>query len=386
MKPLLTWGSIFLLPHWLLAEVLTPAGSGPFPVESTNVEIAAEFSALHPSEIDLLLIGSWEEKKGPRFWNQILKHPDDAWVVELNVPDDENLYQSAAGETLPLVIYIAYPTVLDNDREGYSFPRPGIGADFQHMLRPGDKPLFSDSKKQFPLVIASHGVNAHSLFDVMHAQFLASHGYMVAVISHGDGRLPVSGQDRGLAFLRPLQASRVLDAILGDPVFGPRVDPGKIGIRGHSFGGFTVYAAMGARLDSEPLSVVDERIKVGVAASPWTGGTYPNGEYYPFGAEFEELRRIHQPILTFYGTLDQVTEARFILPAVQNLPGTTYLIELVNQPHAYAHGGWGDVQQWELLFMNAYLKEDPQALEILQTASSFAGGVEDRRHFTVPSP
>jgi predicted dienelactone hydrolase len=52
---------------------------------------------------------------------------------------------------------------------------------------------------------------------------------------------------------RPKDLSVVLDKLLADPVFGPRIDRKRIGAAGFSLGGYTVIALAGARLDLERL-------------------------------------------------------------------------------------------------------------------------------------
>ncbi|MEQ9824052.1 MAG: hypothetical protein ABQ298_06680 [Puniceicoccaceae bacterium] len=382
MKTVFLWTlSPFLILCTLSAVTLEPRERGPFPVEATNLEIAASHASLEPEQMDRYLIGAWDESSGAVFWDQILQHPDDAWIVEVTVPEDASLYESLAGESLSVVVYLMYPTVQENPRESYAFPHARLGATFEHMQREGQSPLISEQQAQYPLVILCHGIFAHSVYDVRHAEFLASQGYIVASISFGDGRISAENSMRVRSFLRPLEARSVLQAILDDPEFGPRVNPDQIGISGHSFGGFTVYTMMGARNDGEGKTVHDDRIAAGVAASPWTGGIQGDGEYLPFGPEHVEMRHIQKPVLTLFGSLDPVTQPKYIVGASRNVQGPAHLIELSGEEHNYSPGGWADMQQWELLFFDAYLKGDPQALQTLEQAESIRGGSDDRQHF-----
>jgi dienelactone hydrolase len=365
----------------LQAGIISPCKSGPFPVETTNLEVADAFATLEPEQMDRYLIGAWDEKDGSIFWDSILKNPEDAWIVEVEVPEDEALYETLAGETLPVVVYVMYPTEEDNPREGYTFPHPRLGASFEHMTRKEETPLLSKEQLQYPLVILCHGIYAHSLYDVKHAEFLASQGYIVASISFGDGRIPPSSMKRGRSFIRPLEASAVLEAVLNDPVIGPRVNLHQIGISGHSFGGFTVYTSMGARKDGEAGTVHDDRFAAGVAASPWTGGYQGEVEYFPFTSDHSEMRYIDKPMLTIYGSADEITQPKYVLGASKQVQGPAYLVELRGEGHIYSPEGWADVQQWELMFFDAYLKGDKVALETLKSAESVEGGCEDFQHF-----
>ena len=365
----------------LQAETLKPREGARYPVEVTNLEIADEFVNLEPEQMDRYLIGAWDETEGGIFWDQILKSQDDAWVVDVEVPEDASLYETLAGETLPIVVYVMYPTEEGNTREGYTFPHPRLGATFKHMLREGEAPLISQDQSQFPLVVLCHGIYAHSIYDTQHAEFLASQGYIVAVISFGDGRIPPASMKRGRSFVRPLEAQAALEAVLADPVLGPRVNTEQIGISGHSFGGFTVYTSLGARKDGEPNTVHDSRFAAGVAASPWTGGYQGEVEYFPFTSDQSEMRYIDKPVLTVYGNADDITKPKYILGASKELQGPAYLVEMEVEGHIYSPGGWADLQQWELLFFDAYLKGDTDALEKLQKAESFEGGAIDHQRF-----
>ena len=53
---------------------------------------------------------------------------------------------------------------------------------------------------------------------------------------------------------RPRQLSAVLDRLLGDAEFGPRIDPARIGAVGHSAGGYSVLALIGGRADMAVLA------------------------------------------------------------------------------------------------------------------------------------
>ncbi len=73
--------------------------------------------------------------------------------------------------------------------------------------------------------------------------------------------------------------------------------------------------------------------------------------------------------------------ASFILPAIKKLSGTTYVVELVDQPHIFEQGSWEDRDNWELLFFSAYLKNDLESLAMLKTTRSMKGGNEDIQLF-----
>ena len=117
----------------------------------------------------------------------------------------------------------------------------------------GGKPV--DTVKA--LILLSHGIGGSELGHSVLAQALARNGYLVAALRHpGDnwqdqsliGKSPERYFDE-----RPRQASRVIDAILANPLWKDRIATDSLGPRvgalGHSAGGYTVLALAGARPD-----------------------------------------------------------------------------------------------------------------------------------------
>ncbi len=103
------------------------------------------------------------------------------------------------------------------------------------------------------LIVLSHGIGGTELGHGSLAEGLAQQGYLVAALRHpGD-----NWQDRTLLQTsavryfteRPQHISRVIDALLRDPAWGPRIASDaqgpRIGALGHSAGGYTVLALAG---------------------------------------------------------------------------------------------------------------------------------------------
>lgn len=102
------------------------------------------------------------------------------------------------------------------------------------------------------LILISHGTGGTELNHHNLGTRLARDGYLVAAVRHaGD-----NWQDRSLVTSgryfseRPLQISRVLDALLASPEWGPRIPTEHIGAVGHSAGGYSVLALAGAQADA----------------------------------------------------------------------------------------------------------------------------------------
>lgn len=78
------------------------------------------------------------------------------------------------------------------------------------------------------------------------AMALASQGYVVAAPTHPRGQDgDISGP--GVWVGRPRQVSRVIDTVLEDTQLGPHVERLRIGVVGHSNGGYTALAVAGAK-------------------------------------------------------------------------------------------------------------------------------------------
>lgn len=103
------------------------------------------------------------------------------------------------------------------------------------------------------LILISHGTSGTELNHHNLGTRLARDGYLVAAVRHpGD-----NWQDRSLVTSgryfseRPLQLSRVLDALLASPEWGKRIPTERIGAVGHSAGGYSVLALAGAQADRQ---------------------------------------------------------------------------------------------------------------------------------------
>ena len=85
------------------------------------------------------------------------------------------------------------------------------------------------------------------------AEFLASHGYIVAALNH----YRANTYDSTIAYLanklwqRPRDVALSISFLLNDPVWGKSIDADRIGVAGHSQGGFTALWVGGARVNPE---------------------------------------------------------------------------------------------------------------------------------------
>ena len=106
---------------------------------------------------------------------------------------------------------------------------------------------------RYPLVMLSHGRGSNPLQYAWFAETLAAQGYIVAGLYH----YRANTYDQTIAYLsnkiwqRPRDISLAIDFLLKDPVWGKAIDAEKIGVAGHSQGGFTSLWIGGAKVNAD---------------------------------------------------------------------------------------------------------------------------------------
>ncbi len=126
-------------------------------------------------------------------------------------------------------------------------------------------PANSNSREKIPVVVISHGfADSRSSFTEL-AKFLASHGFAVALPEHigsnfAQQEATLAGRGRELFRLnefidRPLDVTFLLNYLegLNQSNFQGRLNLKKVGIIGHSFGGYTALMVGGATVDFEQI-------------------------------------------------------------------------------------------------------------------------------------
>ena len=124
---------------------------------------------------------------------------------------------------------------------------------------------------QTPVVIFSHGLISKPETFVQAAKHLASHGYVVALPEHIGSNSQyfqdmLDGYHRNMYSInefidRPLDVSHVLDELEKRNIsaFEGRLNLQRVGMFGHSFGGYTALALAGATIDFDKLETVCQR-------------------------------------------------------------------------------------------------------------------------------
>jgi hypothetical protein len=363
---------------WLAGVELDPVGPGPYVVATTNLEVRPQVDA--KAMFDFL--NGKASNDGTKYLTDILVHPDAVPTLQVNVPNDRKGYGAQAGTRLPLVLLVVYPTTADNPRTDYAYPYTETGdARFTRMQQPGDKPIFADATVKYPLVIYSGGYNTHGLWHLAHLKALASHGYIVVDMFHGDGR----GTDFGANLaLRSLELRLTLDFILQHPDFGPAIDAARIGAEGASGGGHTVMAALGGVDPAGRLPHgADPRIKAGFGLVPFLGGSMGIWPFkldaWFFGEDHAGLRGVQKPFFAVYGGKDKNVPPEGVEAAVRALAGPATAVMLDHEPHLLSDPANVDLRTWETLFFDAWLKDDATARKKLETGTSVRGGVPDHK-------
>jgi len=110
---------------------------------------------------------------------------------------------------------------------------------------------FAPHLERLPLVLLSHGTGGSALQMAWLGTALARAGYIAVAVDHpgnnANGKLTPEGF--ALWWERATDLSNVLDAMLKDEEFGPRIDATRVAAAGYSLGGYTVLELAGAQTD-----------------------------------------------------------------------------------------------------------------------------------------
>ncbi len=241
------------------------------------------------------------------------------------------------------------------------------------------KPVGAAPPDGFPVILFSHGFTGCRTQSVFLTHHLAEAGYFVLAPDHhdaacGEGFATSNPMER-IASTVPEQPFRqpeawsaatyhdraddmeaVLDAVLKEKSFeGVPTDAARVGLAGHSLGGYTVLALAGAW-----PSWKDKRIKAVLALSPYCAPLIAQGD----------LAHLGVPVMYQGGTLDVA-----VTPFVSR-PGGAY--DLTSAPKYFVefkgagHFAWTNInrqhyamiEEYSTAFFDRYLKgtTDPDPL------------------------
>lgn len=376
-------------------------GLGPYAVACSNVEqdfarVAAGVSARDYWE-------GFPAGNSPRYVTDLLVDPGHAFVVQLPVPNDSNLFGSYAGSTYPYANLICYPTDPGNLRADYVLPTGNV---VPHMQRGAEPPIFPAASGRFPVLLFSHGLAGSPISGdyVDFLKFLASFGYVIVAPFHGDPRfadIDLEGfEDTFYALLhikdfvamqavRPLSLSAALDAVLNHPDFRDHVDAANVGAFGASIGGESILLMGGAMLtttfgQSSSRVTLDPRVKAAVGYVPYFGiDVYP-----AFGRDLKGLDGVTLPYLAISGTADTTAPISVTERGIKRLTNTRQLVALTDLVHGFDTRYAGEVFTWTLTFLAGQLSSDPIARATSARMTSVIGGMDDveRIDYMAPTP
>jgi len=245
-----------------------------------------------------------------------------------------------------------------------------------------------------PLVVFSHGYGGCGLQSLFFTEALARRGYVVAAPNHADAHCGIDGPRAGGGFERPEASFRdpeqwndaryaargqdmraALDAIFADPALGAVVDPARIGVAGHSLGGYTAMGLVGGW-----SSWREPRFRAALLLSPYAA---------PFIVH-ERLPDLAVPVMYQGGTRDLG-----ITPGIgkgggayERTPAPKYYVEF----SGVGHFGWTNfacrgkavrnclaanaeaalVDRYAFAFLDRYVKGDGDTAELHQRAAGVA--------------
>lgn len=322
------------------------------------------------------------QPQGALYLDQLISDRQATLVIDVKVPEDFPYAGRLAGRSLPMVLTVFYPTPNDTPRPDYIFPDGNGSSRLPHMQRPGEAPLFADEQARYPLIVHSGGLFTHGLWNLVKLGHLASQGYIVVDVYHGDLRVQDGGENGAL---RSLAARAALDHVLAHPHYADHIDAGRIGATGSSGGGLTVLTLMGGLNPAKPgLSLADKRIKAGFGTVPWAGfgmaeararDLPPDAQlpFWNFGFDFAGLGAIKRPWFAVSGELDSNVPAANVLAAAQAMGGPAWVVEMQGQTHSFNEVANVETCAWEAAFFDAHLRDDGVARQLLRSRAHPAG-------------
>ena len=158
------------------------------------------------------------------------------------IPAEPYDWRSAKTHTLRAIIW--YPAAFDA-REEPQWIGPSMVPFFSAGSAARDAATVAGPRR--PLILLSHGNGDMASSLAWLGAALAAHGFIVVAVSHPGNNALEDYTVEGFAlwWLRAVDLSAVIDAMLADKTFGSQIDAARIGAAGHSLGGYTVIAVAG---------------------------------------------------------------------------------------------------------------------------------------------
>ena len=214
---------------------------------------------------------------------------------------------------------------------------PGFPPGWQEAVRDAASRVGS-----FPLVVFSHGFGAHRRQSSFLCTHLASHGYVVAAMDHTGNTIMEMVQMMMAAQMgaaeppdpaailseiipaRPADVSFVIDRLLAGAAEGlPGIDAERIGMSGHSFGGWTTLMVAGR----------DRRIRAALPLAPAGGWSPLPSRPLTDALDFAWGRDV--PTLFLVADSDTILPLRGMRELLARTSSTKRMVILANADHMH---------------------------------------------------
>ena len=156
-------------------------------------------------------------------------------------------YNWRLAKTHVLLATVWYPASAASREEPQWIGEPGSAFAAAGIAAPDAAPAATPAG--FPLIVISHGTGGSALAMAWLGTRLAAHGFIAVAVNHpGNNALePHTVHGFTLLWLRARDLSAVIDGMLADRRFGPRIDTRRVGAAGFSLGGYTMMEIAGGR-------------------------------------------------------------------------------------------------------------------------------------------
>lgn len=217
-----------------------------------------------------------------------------------------------------------------------------------YELLPGFPPAWQDAVRdaalqpgRYPLVAFSHGYGGHRRQSTFLCTHLASHGYVVAALDHtgntvidivqmvlqlqAGGAMPdPNSAIQEFIALRPADVAFMIDRVLaGAGEVGGAVDAERIGMSGHSFGGWTTLA----------LAARDRRVRAALPLAPAGGSSSLPVQLLQQALRFDWGRDV--PTLYLVADRDSLLPLSGMQELFAKTRGTKRMVVLKNADHMH---------------------------------------------------
>jgi hypothetical protein len=333
-----------------------PAMAGPHLVACTPFFLN-ETLELTDAEINSIIGGENRNGQVRTVSDIVVPHPYQ-FQFDVCIPGDYQRYPRFQNTSLMVTGVIYYPTHSGNTAEDQFLPFMS-SAGFPVVLpKAGElSPENLPSDEKYPLVMFSHGYSSNPLVDNQFLQDIASHGFIVVALFHGDLRFPSFFEYTESQMTRCLTIVRAIEELRSSPV-GANIDSMRIGLVGVSFGGATVASLAGGVQNHLVRIGLDPKVMVGMVP------------YYGANQRFVnwDMSNVEAPVYIVGGALDTNAPLVSTVNALRSLPHENVLVAAIrNEPHFMSSSGWSLTQQLALMMLRRELQDDPALEEDFQT-------------------